>query len=52
MAEEENRTTRPKIGPNFAASRDTSFIVRVNQCCQMAYFQTKNTNLGKFWMVV
>jgi hypothetical protein len=23
-----------------------------HQCCQMAYFQTKNTNLGKFWKVL
>jgi transcription initiation factor TFIID subunit 6 len=23
-----------------------------DQCCQMAYFQTKNANLGKFWRVL
>jgi sulfite exporter TauE/SafE len=27
-------------------------IFRPKQGCQMAYFQTKNPNLGKFWRVL
>jgi hypothetical protein len=28
------------------------FIFGQNQGCQMVYFQTKNRNLGIFWMVL
>jgi hypothetical protein len=29
--------------------KKTNFMSRDNQGCQMVCFQTKNTNLGKFW---
>jgi hypothetical protein len=35
---------RPKCSP-------THFFVKVN-ACQMVCFQTKNSNLGKFWRVL
>jgi hypothetical protein len=28
------------------------FRIQEKQCCQMAYFQNKNPDLGKFWRVL
>jgi hypothetical protein len=35
-----------------SATAERNSVLPVSQCCQMAYFQTKNPNLGKFWKVL
>jgi hypothetical protein len=44
-----HNSTRQRFG--LELSNQTQRFFRQNQGCQMAHFQTKTPNLGKFWRV-
>jgi hypothetical protein len=44
-------TLKPSLKLRLRLNKKGRGILDYDQGCQMAYFQTKNPNLGKFWMI-
>jgi hypothetical protein len=44
--------TKSRLKQQFLPKELFDLVCPLGQGCQMVYFQTKNPNLDKFWMVV